>query len=49
MLCDLYPIISTGGNWTAYANANGLTTLGVSGALLDQVPSAFDKYCSIYA
>jgi hypothetical protein len=49
MFCDAYELISTGGRWAAYASANGLNTVGVSGALSNTMPAGFNKYCGIYA
>jgi hypothetical protein len=49
MFCEAYELISTGGRWAAYAGANGLNTVGVSGALSNTMPSGFNKYCGIYA
>lgn len=49
ILCDLYPIVTTGGTWSAFATANGFSTLGVAVPQTNVVPAAFDKYCQIYS
>ncbi len=46
---DLISLTSTGGLYTVYASANGVSTLGVTGALSDYLPAAFDKFCTIYS